>query len=115
MGHRESILSPQGYEVTYETRQTRGAGAKKVCVAIKGGVKHFAFRIGHECPNDSADHYQRIQRIQNSIPHMARMVGPIGDIVLLEEARGEMLWHMSNRPDISLVELHRVCAGDQGE
>jgi hypothetical protein len=104
MGHRESILSPRGYEVTYETRQTRGAGEKRVCVAIKDGVRHFAFKICHECPDDRPDHYQHIQSIQNSIPHMARMVGPIGDVVLLEEARGEMLWHMANRPDPSLVE-----------
>ncbi len=104
MGYRESILSQRGYEVRYETRYTRGAGAKRVCIAIKDGVRSFAFRIGHECPDDCPDHYQHIQNIQTSIPHMARMVGPIRDVVLLEAARGEMLWHMANRPDPSLVE-----------
>jgi hypothetical protein len=104
VGYRESILSPRGYDVTYETRLTRGTGAKRVCVAIKDGVMHFAFKIRHECPDDHPDHYQHIQSIQTSIPHMARMVGPIGDVVLLEAARGEMLWHMAYRPDPSLVE-----------
>ena len=93
-----------GNIVAYETRQTRGAGVKRVCIAVKDGVRHFAFKICDKCPDDNPDHYQRIESIQTTIPHMARMVGPIEDIVLLEEARGILLWHLENRPDISLVE-----------
>jgi hypothetical protein len=35
---------------------------------------------------------------------MARMLEPIKDVVLLEEARGDNLWHMRIRPDPAIVE-----------
>lgn len=94
MGHRKSILSSHGYQVRYEERpKERDCPASKHCIAIKGSVKYFAFTICHPANPDT---YQRIQSVQDSIPHMARMVEPIEDIVLLEEASGEKIgrWTM---------------------
>jgi hypothetical protein len=103
MGYREAVLSPEGYEIVYQGREKyRGSGGQhRSCVATKGGVRYFAFRI---CHPDSPKHHERIQRIQDSIPHMARMLKPIKDVVLIEEARGENLWHMKTRPDLTRVE-----------
>jgi Phosphotransferase enzyme family len=103
MGHRKSILSPLGYEVAYkDIRKHRGSDAMlRTCFAIKGGVKYYAFKI---CGHDNPDHYRRIQSIQASIPRMVRMEGPIEDVVLLEEARGEILWEVEPVPDPAVVE-----------
>jgi hypothetical protein len=97
MGHRESILSAKGYEVRYEELpKESGSVASKHCIAIKDGVEHFAFTI---CDPEYPDHYRRIESLQGSIPRMARMVGPIEDVVLLEKAHGIKLWEMDTAPD----------------
>lgn len=104
MGYREAVLSAEGYEIKYEEGEKyRGSGAKKHrnCIATKGGVRYFAFRIS---PPDHPRHHQRIQSIQGSIPHMARMLEPIQDVVLLEEAHGTNLWHMKAQPDPARIE-----------
>jgi hypothetical protein len=102
MGHRRLILSPLGYEIRCdELPKERGCVvAANQCIAIKGGVKHFAFNI---CPPDHPDHYERIQSVQASIPYMARMVGPFEDVVLLEEAQGQKLWEIDAAPDYAGV------------
>jgi hypothetical protein len=102
MGYREAILSPLGYQITYhERRKYRGSGLGKQCIAVRDGVTHFAFRI---CPPDSPDHYRRIESIQSTIPHMARIAGTIKDVVLIEKARGELLWELAAAPDSVAVE-----------
>jgi hypothetical protein len=110
MGDREAILLPRGYEVTYrECRKYRGSVATKQCIAMKDGVRYFAFKVCPKvCPHDHPDHYHRIQRIQASIPRMARMVGPIEDVVLLEEARGQLLWELETAPDPAVVESQLI-------
>ena len=101
MGYRKSTLSSYGYQARYEERpKERGSDASRHCIAIKGGLEHFAFRV---CPPDHPDHYQRIRSVQDSIPHMARMVGPFDDIVLLERASGEKLWEMDTAPGYAQV------------
>jgi hypothetical protein len=107
MGYRESILSPRGYEATYEEiKKHRGSDTTwRKCTAIKDGVKYFAFKI---CEHDTPDRYRRIQSIQVSIPRMARMEGPIENVVLLEEARGSLLWEMEPAPDATVVESQLI-------
>jgi hypothetical protein len=108
MGYREAVLRPEGYEVAYvEAEKYRGSGATqhRNCVATKGGARYFAFRI---CPPDRPEHHDHICSIQDAIPHMARMLAPIKDIVLLEEAGGHNLWHMTTRPDAAAVERQLI-------
>jgi len=106
MGHREKILSPLGYTITYREQQKyRGSGVKKLCTAVKDGTTYFAFRVS---PPDGQDHFRRIERIQDSIPHMARIAGTIEDVVLLEKAHGELLWELAFPPDPALVERQLV-------
>jgi hypothetical protein len=102
MEYHEAILSPLGYEVTYkQCRRYRGSEPMKLCIAIKDGMKYFAFKI---CRPAYPNHFCRIRSIQDSIPHMARMVGPIEDVVLLQEAEGELLWEMEAASDPVAVE-----------
>jgi hypothetical protein len=107
MEHLESILSSKGYEVRCEElRKERGSDASKHWIATKGGVEHFAFKIGGpDCAHDRPDHYRRIRSIQDSIPRMARMIGPFEDIVLLERCHphARKLWEMDDAPDYAGV------------
>jgi hypothetical protein len=98
----EPTLLAYGYEIRCEElpKERGSSAATKHCIAIKGGVEHFAFVVRYP---DHPDHYRRIQRIQGSIPHMARMVGPMEDIVLLERAHGQKLWEMNAAPDYAEV------------
>lgn len=107
MGYRQAILSLHGYKVKYETRPKYRCSADTVtlCVALKDSVRYFAFRISAP---DYVDHFRRLEKIQFSIPHMARMVGPIGDVVLLEAARGQLLWEMETPPDNALIEKQLI-------
>jgi len=74
MKHRELILSPHGYVVRYEeVPKERGDPASKHCIATKEGKEYFAFTV---CPLAGRDHFKRIGGIQDSIPHMARLIGP---------------------------------------
>src|SRR5580698_4245216 len=58
MGHRESVLTEHGYEVTYKTSpKYRGSTPTRHCIAIKDGVRYFAFTIDHR---ELPDHYKRI-------------------------------------------------------
>ena len=102
MGHREAVLVRHGYVVRYEINEKyRSAEKVRSCIAERNGVRCFAFKIFHP---DRPEHYDRIQKIQASIVRMARMVGPIDDVVLLEDARGQMLWEMETAPDAAVVE-----------
>jgi hypothetical protein len=104
MGHREEILSPLGYTITYREQQKyRGSGVRKLCTAVKDGVTYFAFRVSLP---DRPEHYRRIERIQASIPHMARIAGTIEDVVLLEKAPGELLWELAFPPDLALSNVN---------
>src|ERR1700730_8925526 len=101
MGHRKLILSAYGYQARYEERpKERGSDASRHCIALKGGLEHFAFRV---CPPDHPDHYQRIRSVQDSIPNMARMVGPVEDVDLLERASGEKRWEMDSAPGYAQI------------
>ena len=54
----EEILSPQGYQVEYVTREKYpGSESTTICIAIKDGVKHYVFKV---CPPDHPDHHRRI-------------------------------------------------------
>jgi hypothetical protein len=98
----EDILSPRGYQVQYVTREKyAGSDSTTLCIAIKGGVKYYAFKV---CAPDHPDHHRRIQSIQDSCPRMAKIVGPIEDVVLSTEARGQNLWGMEVPPDPGIVE-----------
>jgi hypothetical protein len=98
----EECLAELGYSVsTFKRAKYPGAEPALHYTAARDGVKYFAFRIAAP---DSPGHYERIERIQESIPHMARMVGPIGDIVLLEEAHGHLLWDLDKAPEPAVVE-----------
>jgi len=100
----EDILSPQGFQVQCVNREKyAGSDSTTICIAIKGGVKHYAFKV---CPPDHPDHHRRIQTIQGSAPRMAKIVGPIEDVVLSVEARGQNLWEMDICPDPEIVEDH---------
>ena len=102
----EECLSQQGYDVSV-FRRAKYAGAEPTLqyTATRDGVRYFAFKISGP---DSPDHYERIRSIQDSIPHMAKMVGPIGDIVLLEEAHGHSLWDLDKAPDPGVVEAQLI-------
>jgi RIO1 family len=98
----EDILSPQGYQVEYVTREKYpGSESTTICIATKDGVKHYAFKV---CPPDHPDHHRRIQTIKDSTPRMAKIVGPIEDVVLSVEARGQNLWGMDICFDPGMVE-----------
>jgi hypothetical protein len=106
MRYREAILSPLGYEITYqERRKYRGSSVKRLCIAVRNGVTYFAFRV---CPPDTPEHYRRIERIQGSIPHMARIAGTIKDVVWLEKAHGELLWELASPPSPAVVESQLI-------
>ena len=83
----------------------RGAGSVKVCIATKNTVNYYATRIP---PPDTPGHHCRIVNIQNSIPRMARLVGPFDDVILAEEATGTSLWDLDSVPDCGRVERELV-------
>jgi hypothetical protein len=98
----EDTLSPQGYRVQYVTREKyRGSDRTKLCIAIKGGVKHYAFRI---CDPDHPDHHRRIQSIEDLSLRMARFYVTAEGIVLSVEAPGHNLWEIEPAPDPNKVE-----------
>lgn len=110
-GTIQNVLSSEGYVVTTSLREKyRGAGRPQiVCIATKSGVTHYAFKVRTpDCVHDHADHYQRIRTIQDSIPRMARMVGPFEDVVLLEAAHGHLLWDLDKAPDPVTVEAQLI-------
>ena len=97
----KEILSPQGYQVQYVTRpKYAGSDPTTLCIATKGDVNHYAFKV---CDPDHPDHHRRIQRIQDSCARMAKIV-VIQDVVLSTEARGQNLWGMEIPPDSKIVE-----------
>ncbi len=107
----QDVISRRGYVVTTSLREKyRGAGRpQSVCTATKGGVTYYAFKVGTpDCVHDHADHYQRIQAIQDSIPRMARMVGPFEDVVLLEAAHGDLIFNLDKVPDPARVEAQLI-------
>ena len=98
----KDILSPLGYKVTYCTREKyRGAEPAELCIAIKDGLKHYGFKIG---PLDSSDHHRRIQQIQDTIPHMTKIVVPSDGVVLSIEAQGQNLWDIEPAPEAGIIE-----------
>jgi hypothetical protein len=102
----EEILAPHGYEIRYDTREKyRGSSPTKLCIAMKGGTNHYAFKISLP---DSPDHHQRIQRIQEVCPRVAKMVGPIEDVILSVEAPGHNLWEIGSAPDPDMVEAQLI-------
>lgn len=108
MGYREDVLRPHGYHVTYTKRPAyRGSDPKVICTATKGGTEYFAFK--------DPGHYHRIRLVQDSIPHMARMVEEIGDVILLETASGRLLWEIDAAPDPIAIErqLNEFAAGTE--
>jgi Phosphotransferase enzyme family len=106
MGHRQAVLSAQGFVVRYDVLpRDRGAPGSTHCIATKDGIKYFAFTI---LPPEHPDHHKRIASIQESIPHMARIVGPFDDVVLLEKAPGQKLWEMDNAPDYAVTVEHQL-------
>jgi hypothetical protein len=110
-GTIQNVLSLEGYVVTTSLREKyRGAGRpQNVCTATKSGVTYYAFKVRtSDCIHDRADHYQRIRTIQDSIPRMARMVGPFEDVVLLEAAHGHLLWDLDQAPDPAIVEAQLI-------
>jgi hypothetical protein len=110
-GTIQNVLSSEGYVVTTSLREKyRGAGRPQdVCTATKNGVTYYAFKVRtSDCIHDHADHYQRIRTIQDSIPRMARMVGPLEDVVLLEAAQGDLLWDLDKAPDPAVVEAQLI-------
>jgi hypothetical protein len=110
-GKIQNVLSSEGYVVTTSLREKyRGAGRPQdVCTATKNGVTYYAFNVRtSDCIHDHADHYQRIRTIQDSIPRMARMVGPFEDVVLLEAAQGDLLWDLDKAPDPAVVEAQLI-------
>ena len=110
-GTIQNVLSSEGYVVTTSLREKyRGAGRPQdVCTATKNGVTYYAFNVRtSDCIHDHADHYQRIRTIQDSIPRMARMVGPFEDVVLLEAAQGDLLWNLDKAPDPAVVEAQLI-------
>jgi hypothetical protein len=107
----QEILSLEGYVVTTSLREKyRGAGSHQhVCIATKNSVTYYAFKVGTpDCVHDHADHYERIRTLQDSIPRMARMVGPFEDVVLLEAAHGQLLWDLDKAPDPAIVEAQLI-------
>jgi hypothetical protein len=95
------VLTPLGYQVDYFTREKyRGAPPAELCIATKNGVRHFVSRINTP---DYADHHRRIRHLQGSMPHAARIVGPIENFILSVEARGQSLWSMEVPPNPDLV------------
>jgi len=100
----KEVLSPWGYSVHYEERpKYLGSDLTILYLATKGGVRHYARRISHP---EQPDHYRRIAKIEDFTPRMARIIGPIEDVVLSVEAPGEKLWEMEIRPDPEIVEAH---------
>jgi hypothetical protein len=98
----EDILSPLGYQLEYITREKYpGSAVERLCIASRGSVKHYAFRISAP---DHPDHHRRIQSIADSTPRVAAIVGPFEDIVLSVEAKGQNLWSMATPPDPATVE-----------
>lgn len=99
---KNDVLSPLGYQVEFCTREKYfGSGQAEICIASKGGVKYYASKISLP---DCSDHHRRIQRIQDSNPRMAKIVLPVEDVILSEEARGQNLWGMETPPDPDTVE-----------
>ena len=107
----QEILSSEGYVVTTSLREKyRGAGSHQhVCIATKNSLTYYAFKVGTPaCVHDHVDHYERIRTLQDSIPRMARMVGPFEDVVLLEAAHGQLLWDLDKAPDPTIVEAQLI-------
>jgi hypothetical protein len=101
-GTIKDILSPQGYQVRYATREKyRGSESTTLCIAVKGGVKHYAFKI---CAPDDPKHHRRIQRIEDLCPRMARFEVTAEGILLSVEAPGHNLWELEPAPDPRIVE-----------
>ncbi len=98
----ESVLSPHGYQLQYVIREKYlGSASTTLCIATKGGVKHYAFKI---CAPDHPDHHRRIQSIPDTTPRIAKIVGPIEDMILSVEANGQNLWSMDTPPDPAIIE-----------
>ena len=102
----EDVLSPLGYQIQYVARpKYRGSALATLCVATKGGVRHYAFRIGAP---DHPDHHRRIQCIEDVSPRMARVEVTAEGILLSVEARGQNLWEMEPVPDLRRVEAQLI-------
>jgi hypothetical protein len=102
----ESLLSQQGYQVQFVTREKyRGSGPATLCIAVKGAVRHYAAGI---CAPDCPEHHRRIQTIEDVSRRMARFeVTPQG-ILLSMEARGQNLWEIEPAPDPGIIEAQLV-------
>ena len=106
MGHRKSKVEPHGYTVNYITRlKYKGSFPSEVCIATKGDRRYFAFH--------ATSQLRRIRDIQDSIPHTSPIADIIDDIVLFDEAKGELLWEIEDLPQKSLIEsqLHEFALG----
>ncbi len=103
MRHRESVLVPLGYDVTYQKRlKYRGSGEAEVCIATKDGRNHFAIVADERL--FAPGHFARLKAVQDSIPHMARVAELARDVVVFEEATGSLLWEMESKIPIDDVE-----------
>ena len=88
----EDILLREGYQVQYVTREKYpGSGSTTLCIASKAGMNYYAFKVSAP---DHPDHHRRIRSISDSTPRMAKIVGPIEDVILSVEAKGQNLWAM---------------------
>jgi Phosphotransferase enzyme family len=102
----EDILSPHGYRVHYVTREKyRGSERTTLCIAEKGGARHYAFKI---CAPDDPDHHRRIQSIEDLSPRVARFYVTVEGIVLSVEAPGHNLWEIEPAPDPHTVEAQLI-------
>jgi len=102
----EDMLSPQGYRLQYVTREKyRGSAPTTLCIAVKGGVKHYVFRIGApDCP----EHHRRIQGIEDVSHRMARFEVTDQGVLLSVEASGQNLWEMEPAPDPHIAEAQLI-------
>ncbi|HSZ59672.1 MAG TPA: phosphotransferase [Tepidisphaeraceae bacterium] len=97
MGHRKSILESHGYTAVYEEREKYRGGPKGLlCLARRGNSEYFAFK--HK------GRYRRLYEVQDSIPHMARIVDLVEDVAVFEKAIGKLLWDFEIVPDLDSVE-----------
>lgn len=87
--HASSVLEPAGYEVeTKRMRKYQGSDEIDKTVAKRDGVLYY-------CAEDPG-WYQRLLEVQSSIPHMAPIAEIIHGVTLVEEVKGDLLWHIDD-------------------
>jgi hypothetical protein len=104
------LLEKSGYTLRVE-RQEKYPGQPKINVVwAQRGASEFIALPALPCQS----RYERIRRVQDSIPHIARIVEILSGadlqsgVVVFEKAAGKMLWKCDSVPDIDRIEAQIV-------